>query len=291
MSKEKNKVQSEPEETPSEPVAGVGLLVAAFNSEEAGDKALQAMKRARKEGRFYYEAAAVIKKEADGDVHYHETGDMSTARGAGLGAILGGVIGLLGGPVGIALSAGLGAGVGALAARGDAGFRDSSLEQVGTALRPGSSAVIVITNKAFLKAFRKQVSDADVWPLVRALGESISQAQAQGQEMLLGIVLTEKGIALKRLAFDKETAEVFGVVATEEGVVAGTAYADDTGIIYEVSAADVEGTYVQRGAVTKAGAVIVNQNTPAGNDETTVEITVLTAEPDEAADNAEGDTD
>jgi uncharacterized membrane protein len=97
------------EQPEEESLVGVALMIAAFGTEDAGDKALKAMKKAKKEGQFYYDAAAVIKKEADGDVHYHETGDMSTGKGAGIGALIGGVIGILGGPVGIGLGAAAGA--------------------------------------------------------------------------------------------------------------------------------------------------------------------------------------
>ena len=291
MSEEQTNPETETQSEQAQPesIAGVGLLIAAFRTEDAGDEALKRMKQARKEGKFYYEAAAVIKKEADGDVHYHETGDMSTAKGAGIGALIGGVVGLLGGPVGIALGAGAGAAIGGIAAHGDAGFRDSSLEQIGTALRPGSSAVMVITSKAFLKEFRKVVSDAEVWPLARAIGESIAEAQAAGKDMLLGIVLTEEGMALKRLAFDETTAEVFGVMVTDEGVAAGAAYADESGVVYQVGVSDSEGTVVETGAITEEGAVIVDETTPAGSDETTVETTVLTAGSTEAAADAASD--
>jgi uncharacterized membrane protein len=273
--------EAQPEEAQPEEIAGVGLMIAAFHTEDAGDQALKAMKQAKKNGQFYYEAAAVIKKEADGDVHYHETGDMSTGKGAGIGALIGGVIGLLGGPVGIALGAGAGAAIGGIAAHGDAGFRDSSLDQIGSALRPGSSAVMVITSKAFLKDFRKQVSDADIYPMMQAIGSTITDAQLQGQDMVLGIVLTEEGVAVKRLAVDETTAEVFGFVATDEGVAVGGAYADETGVIYQVGVSDAEGVATQTGVITDEGAVIVNESTPAGSDETTVDI--LAAVPEEAA--------
>ena len=283
MSDTENTQAEEPqaEEAQPEAIAGVGLLIAAFHTEDAGEKALKAMKQAKKDGQFYYEAAAVIKKEADGDVHYHETGDMSTGKGAGIGALVGGVIGLLGGPVGIALGAGAGAAIGGIAAHGDAGFRDSSLDQIGAALRPGSSAVMVITSKAFLKEFRKQVSEADLYPMMQAIGSSITDAQLAGQDMFLGIVLTEEGIAVKRLAFDETTAQVFGLAVTDEGVAVGGAYADESGIIYQVGVADAEGTATQTGVITDEGAVIVNESTPAGSDETTVD--VLAVVPEEAA--------
>ena len=172
---------------------------------------------------------------------------------------------------------------------GDAGFRDSGLEQIGAALRPGSSAVMVITSKKFLKEFRKQVNDADFWPMMRAVGESISEAQVEGQQMVLGVVLTEEGLVVKRLAFDETTAQVFGFAVTDEGVAAGEAYADETGVIYQVGAATAEGFQLQTGVVTDEGAVIVNETTPAGSDETTVE--VLAAVPDEEAAALEAGSD
>ena len=275
---EAQSTDAQPEET--QQVAGVALIIAAFQNEDAANQALKKMKQAKKEGSFYYEAAATIKKDADGDLHYHETGDMSTGKGAGIGALVGGLVGILGGPLGIALGAGAGAAIGGIAAHGDAGFRDSSLEQIGTALRPGSSAVMVITDKKFLQAFRKQVSDADLWPMVRAIGESISRAQLQGQDMLIGIVLTEQGVSVQRLAYDESTVEIFGMAATDDGVAVGGAYADESGVIYQVGVSDEEGDTVQTGVVTEAGAVIVNESTPAGSDETTV--TVYQGTPQEA---------
>ena len=285
--------QAQSQEAQPEEVVGVALMIAAFMEEDAAEQALKNLKEAKKQGQFYYEAAAVIKKEADGDVHYHETGDMSTGKGAGVGAVIGGIVGILGGPAGIALGAGAGAVIGGIAAHGDAGFRDSSLEQIGTALRPGSSALMIITSKDFLHEFRKQVSDADLWPMVRAIGESISQAQAQGQEMVLGIVLTTEGVAVQRLAFDEQTAEIFGFVATDEGVAAGAAYADETSVIYRVGMSDAESDRGETGVITDQGGVIVSKNTLTGGDETEVTVTELTSVEEEkalsASDEAAGD--
>jgi uncharacterized membrane protein len=270
MSDEKQTPETQPEEAQEtqetqetqeaqpEAVAGVGLLIASFHGEDAGDQALKAMKEAKKAGQFYYEAAAVIKKEADGDVHYHENGDMSTGKGAGIGALIGGVVGILGGPAGIALGAGAGAAIGGLATHGDAGFRDSSLDQIGAALPPGSSAVMVITSKEFLKEFRKQVNESDIYPMLQAIGASIADAQTRGKDTLLGFVLTEEGVAVQHLAYDESTAEIFGLVATAEGVAAGEAYADESGVIYQAGVATDEGAAVEAGAITDEDAVVVD---------------------------------
>jgi hypothetical protein len=192
--------------------------------------------------------------------------------------------------VGIGLGAAAGAGIGAIAAHGDAGFRDSSLEQIGTALRPGSSAVMVITSKKFLHEFRKQVSDADLYPMMQAISQTIADAQLNGQDMVLGIVLTEDGVAVQRMAFDETSAEVFGFAVTDEGIAAGAAYADDSGIIYKVGVSDAEGTTVQSGVITDEGAVIVDENTPAGSDETTVQVTEMLPDDSEAAAALPADT-
>jgi hypothetical protein len=56
-----------------ETVAGVGIMAAAFTNEEAGEEALKALKKARSQRQVYFEDAAVIRQDADGEVHYHET--------------------------------------------------------------------------------------------------------------------------------------------------------------------------------------------------------------------------
>ena len=137
-------------------VPAVGFLVMAFLDETAADQTLDAMKQAKKQGQFYFEDAAVIRQDAQGKVHYHETGEMARGKGAGIGALVGGIVGVLGGPVGVALGAGVGAAVGA-AASGDKGFRNESLGTVGVALKPGTSAIAAITSHDFLRAVQKQV--------------------------------------------------------------------------------------------------------------------------------------
>jgi uncharacterized membrane protein len=271
----------------SQEVAGVGLMIAAFTDEDAGDQVLKAMKQAKKQGQFDYEAAAIIKREADGDIHYHETGDMSTGKGAGIGALVGGVIGILGGPAGIALGAGAGAAIGAIAAHGDAGFRDSNLEEIGEALQPGSSAVMIITSKDFLHEFRKQVSEEEMQPMMQSVAATIADAQAQGQDMLLGFVLTDQGAAVQRLAFDETSVAFFSAVVTEEGVAVGQAYADETGLIYQVGAADDTGAVVETGAVTDEGAAVVQESATADSDEITVVAAV--AVPDDDSGDASDD--
>ena len=120
-----------------EGVAGVGMLLAAYVDEGAADQTLNAMYDAEKQGTFYFDDAAVIRQDRNGQVHIKETGDMSTGKGARIGAFVGGVIGLLGGPAGVALGAGAGAAIGGISSHHDGGFSQESLKEIGGALTAG----------------------------------------------------------------------------------------------------------------------------------------------------------
>lgn len=235
---------------------GVGILVAAFPAEEAGDQALKALKQAKKNREVYFEDAAVIRQDAEGGVHYHETGDMSTGKGAGIGAIVGGVIGILGGPAGIVIGAGAGAIVGGVAAHGDAGFDDQGLEQLGVALKPGTSAVALVTSSEFLKVLRKQVDDADMRTALANLGGELASKLNDGKSVALGLVITEAGLMVTEVAADDKTAEVIRAVSTEDGVIGGAAVVTEEGAAYAVAGATEEGAAYEIGAVTDDVAVI-----------------------------------
>lgn len=245
-------------DTESQGKPAVGFLVLAFTDENAADETLKVMKEAKKQKEFYFEEAAVIRQDAEGKVHYHETGDMRTGKGAGVGALVGGILGILGGPAGIALGAGAGAAVGAAAAHGDAGFRDKSLETVGVALKPGTSAIAAITSSAFLKALRQQVSEAEALESVKNLASEISQNLEAGKSLALGALLTEDGLAVKEVAVSEDSAEVFGIVVTDEAVVAGAAVVTEDELDYEVAVATEGGVAIEAGSVTEDGAVIVD---------------------------------
>jgi uncharacterized membrane protein len=245
-------------ESQSQGTAAVGFLVMAFTDETAADETLKAMKEAKKQRQFYYEEAAVIRQDAKGKVHYKETGDMTTGKGAGVGALIGGVLGMLGGPPGVALGAGTGAAVGAAIAHGDDAFRDESLESVGVALKPSTSAVVATTSSAFLKAVREQVSVADIRAVVADLAGEISRRLEEGKSMALGLILAEDGLFFKEVAVSEESTEVFGFAVTDEAVVAVAAVATGEGMAYEVAVATEEGAVVELGAATEDQAAIVD---------------------------------
>ncbi len=173
-------------DTTSEGVAGVGMIVAAFVDEMAADQALDAMKKAKKQGTFFFDDAAVIRQDPKGKVHINETGDMSSGKGAGIGALIGGVVGLLGGPAGVALGAGAGAAIGGISAHTDGGFDHHSLQQLGDALLPGTSAIAATTSKKFVEEVRRQSTPEETLSTAEEIAYGIRQNLAARQDVLLG---------------------------------------------------------------------------------------------------------
>ena len=191
-----------------EQTPGVALLVAAFTQEKAGKAVLKAMEEAKKEKRIYFDAAAVVTQDSDGKVHYNETDDMATSKGASWGAVVGSVIGIFGGPMGVVGGAGAGAFIGGLASHGDAGFSDDSLNQFGSALNPGTSAVITISNIDFLKTLHENVGEDELHTMVGDLAEQITAQLNEGEDVIRGIFITEKGPIMKPMAVDDTTIRV-----------------------------------------------------------------------------------
>lgn len=249
-------------ETEQQGIPAVGFLVAAFTDETAADEALKAMREAKKQGNFYFEDAAVIRQDDKGKVHYFETGDMSKGRGAGAGALVGGIIGILGGPAGVALGAGIGAAAGGAIASRDKGFRDESLSTIGTALKPGTSAVAMITSHAFLVAVQEQVDIEAVRTTVAGLADELSARLAEKKNVAVGLLLTEAGLAVQEIAANEESVEVVGAVLTDDAIAVGVLVATADGVAYRVAAATADVAVMETGVITDDGAVIADVVAP-----------------------------
>ena len=208
---------------------GVGLFVAAYVDERRAEQTLEALKAARESEQFFFDDAAVVRRDAEGSVHIDETGDMSAGKGAGIGAFIGGVIGLLGGPAGVAIGAGAGAGIGALAAHADAGFDNESLSELGSALPAGSSALVVTTSQDFVEAVREQADEEETLTLARDIAAQVEDHLSARQDVLLAMALTEAGVAASKVVSSPDELAVFGVAATEGGVVARAGVVTDEG--------------------------------------------------------------
>ena len=269
-------------------VVGVGFLVAAFTDVNGGESALKALKEAKKQKQLYFDDAAVIRQDEDGDVHYRETGDMTTGKGAGIGALVGGVIGILGGPVGIVVGAGAGALIGGAASHGDAGFKDDSLEQIGVALRPGTSALVATTDKYFVEMANKQIGEEDLRAAIADLSAGLVAKLDEGKDVVLRMLLTEDGMAVQQIDANDEAVHVLGVVITDDVVVAGEAVATEDGATYQVGVATEEGVTTESGIITNDAEVIVDTVT---TDEGTVAAAAAVETDSEEEQDAPADSD
>jgi uncharacterized membrane protein len=216
----------------------VGILVAAFPEEASAEHALKVLEEAKGLNYVHFESAALVSQNAQGEVHYHETGDMSTGKGSGIGAVIGGVIGILGGPAGVVVSAGAGAIIGGALAHGDAGFKDASLEQLGVALKPSTSALALTTSDKFLHKARKASNDTDLRATIATLGEQLVAQLEQGNNVALGLTHTDEGLTIIEVAVKEKLTEFISVIAAKDGVIRVTKVKEEPESYYVPGASD-----------------------------------------------------
>lgn len=205
----------------------VQVIVAAFKEEGSADEALKALKEAKKERLIGIQDAAIIRRDDDNKLHIKETADVGGGKGAAIGGVLGGVIGLIGGPAGVVLGGAAGAAVGGITAKlFDAGIPDERLEEIGSALKPGTSAIIAIIEHKWVAEVEAELAEAGADVLTEALRDDIAEQLAEGKEVTYSAISTDEGLVTSRVAADDEVVEASGMVVTDEGIVAGSVVAE-----------------------------------------------------------------
>jgi uncharacterized membrane protein/sporulation protein YlmC with PRC-barrel domain len=134
------------------------LMASVFSQEGTADEALQALKRLNKEWDMKILAAALTKAQ-DGKTSVNEMGDVDAKHGALTGAIAGSLIGLLAGTPGAIVGATAGAVTGGVTAHEiDMGFSDECLKRLQEGLQPGSSAIVVVVERSWVKRVLKALA-------------------------------------------------------------------------------------------------------------------------------------
>lgn len=122
------------------------LFVITFDTEEAARDAMRSLRGLEHEGKIHFEDTAIVTRDADGTPHVRNELSAATETGAaiggGIGLLLAGVIFPV---VGVAIGAALGAAIGALTHKGVEG---AFVTQVKNDLKPGTSAVLLVTQRA-----------------------------------------------------------------------------------------------------------------------------------------------
>ena len=134
------------------------LVGVAFEQALMAQEFLLAMSRLRANESLKLKDAVIVTKAPDGGVKVTETIDPTPGRSALSGAMWTGLLGLIvGGPVGWLAGIGIGAGAGAVTAKFvDLGIPDEWVDWFKQAVRPGTSAVIILAEEVDVRALQHE---------------------------------------------------------------------------------------------------------------------------------------
>lgn len=144
------------------------------------DTAKQTLKDAKSAGAFDgYDIVAqcIVEQNEKGKVHIHEPGH--GAVGAVIGGAIGGVLGLIGGPAGVLALAATGAAVGGAAGHLDRVVPKEDLEEIGEALTPDSSAVLLLLEDTDTEQAVDSMSGYQANVVTLTVGDDLSGEIAQ----------------------------------------------------------------------------------------------------------------
>ena len=188
----------------------VGILVAAFTEEASGGRALKILKEAKSRNYVYYEEIVLIRQDADGDVHYYETGDMTVGQKSGVGFLIGGLVRILGGPTSI---------FGSVATPDHPHFSKNSLETLSVALKPATSAIALIRSADFMQAVLKQVTGAEIRKIVSELSTQLAAKLEAGKSVALGINLSQDGLEIVEVTVNDKDDDLIRIISAKNGVI------------------------------------------------------------------------
>jgi uncharacterized membrane protein len=171
----------------------VQLIVAAFQTETGAEEALKDLKEAKKEKLVNVKDAAILRKDAQGELHIRETGDMTGGRGGMIGGVVGAGLGIITGGATFAL-AGLGAAAGGLAAKlRDSGFKDDRLRKLGQGLKPSSSAIVAVIEHTWVADAEAHLRQAGAQVVVESISTDIAEQLEAGREVAYTAVADNEG--------------------------------------------------------------------------------------------------
>lgn len=203
----------------------VQVVVAAWNDERAAGEALGLIKDARRAQLIGIMDAAVLRRDAKGKLHIKDVGEIRQRRRSVVGGgVIGAIVGVLAGPLVIPTVAG--ALIGGLAAKlRDTGFSDPQLDAIGSALKPGSSAIVAVIEHRWVEELERQLAQAGADTVVEALRADIAAQLEAGHDVAYTALETTGALAAGRIAGSGGEIVVDGVVSTEDATYLGSASA------------------------------------------------------------------
>lgn len=230
------------------------VVIAAFHEEDAAQQAAKTLD----ESDLVYTNLAIITKDKKGKVTIRGEDDASVYGSAATGAVIGGLACCLLGPVGIAAGASAGAAMMAAGASQIEGLDKNKLNQLGDVLQAGNSAIIAVFEEVVVakKAFHE--FDAERDELVYQLTADIGKTLRNHQDVTYLLSLEEERLVAARKAMGPDAVNIASLVVTADGATAKKVDMRRSLVGFESVATDWTDVQVERGVVTKDGAVIVD---------------------------------
>lgn len=206
----------------------VQVIVAAFNDPNRAAEIMDELKQGKKEGLIGIIDAAVVVKDAEGKLKVKDSKRRSR-KGLITGGIVGGVLGLLAGPVGW-LAVGGGA-IGALAGKAAGSGLKATMEEIGSALTPGSSAIVAVVEHKWVGNLQAMLAAEGARIAMDAIKEDIAVQLNAGGNVLYTAASGPEAAGAMRAAESPEGVQVTGMAISGDGVFIGDAQFTDEEIV------------------------------------------------------------
>ena len=243
------------------------IVFAAFQDENAAQEVADAILQAQVDSKTIIctNMATIVKKPSEdgpGKLKVKELGHPSTWESAAVGGAVGGVLGGLGllllGPLGVAAGASAGGTTGAaLAAFGASqvkGMDKDQLKNVGEALGPGNSAIVLVFDEVLVdKSNFKEVMtehQESYDAVCDNLADTIKENLVEGNnDVVFHLSVDEEGIMASRLILGVDAVNIQEIVLSPDGVSATEVDINEDNVTMETGAVTPEGDVMDTRAV------------------------------------------
>lgn len=120
------------------------VIIASFDTVDGAEQAVKKLQGLEKEGLLDIENTAIVTKNTEGGVEFHNVPDGSVRKDVGIGALIGGVVGVIF-PPSLLASAAIGGLLGGVAGKmRETGFNPGVLQVVAEGMEPRTSMLISV---------------------------------------------------------------------------------------------------------------------------------------------------
>jgi uncharacterized membrane protein len=204
----------------SDSTAVYNILAFTFQGEDVAAQNLKDVKSSGALDGYDIVAQATVSQDEKGKVHVKEPG--KGGKGAVIGGAIGGALGLFGGPAGVLALGAAGAAIGGVAGHLDRYIPKDDLEELGDALTPDSSALLLLLEDTYSEGVINDMSGYNANVVTLTVGDDLSGQIAQ---YTAGAATDDQGDVVA--GESAVAADDAGDVAAASDVVAGSTDDDD----------------------------------------------------------------